>query len=65
MKHTGEVFNDVFGEVIVSFSPIINYYPFDYQNITFTFGSSSYDKNLLPLSMHKVPFIVMSENSFN
>jgi hypothetical protein len=30
IKHTGEVFNDAFGEVLVLFSPIINYYPFDY-----------------------------------
>ena len=30
INSTGEIFNDVFGDIDVSFSPIIDYYPFDY-----------------------------------
>ena len=30
LRNTGEVYNDAYGEVMVIFSPIIDYYPFDY-----------------------------------
>ena len=29
VNYTGECYNDIFGEILVTFNPVIDYYPFD------------------------------------
>ena len=56
--YNGSVFWDAVGEVVVKFNPIVDYYPFDTQNVTFTFGTWSYTKENIKLVLHKRPFLV-------
>ncbi len=56
--YNGSVFWDAVGEVVVKFNPIVDYYPFDTQNVTFTFGTWSYTEENIKLALHKKPFLV-------
>lgn len=38
----GSWYNDFPGELLVTFNPLVDYYPFDVQNITMTLGSAAY-----------------------
>jgi hypothetical protein len=63
--YDGSFFNDAYGDVLVVFSPLIDFYPYDKQNITITFGSSSYDNKVMPVVPHDIPFLFMTPESFN
>ncbi len=65
LNSSGFVFNEVFGEFLIGFNSLIDYYPFDVQNVTMTFGSSSYDKSLMPIVLDENPFLVLNPETFN
>ena len=54
----GSCFWDAVGEVLVNYNPVVDYYPFDTQNITFTFGSWSYTQDTVDIAFHANPFLV-------
>ena len=64
ISHNGSVYWSATGEVIVRFSPVINKYPMDTQNILFTFELWSYSDDDVMLVLHNDPFLVQDPDFF-
>lgn len=65
IRSNGSFYNEIFGEIVVIFSPDLEYYPYDDQNVTITIGSSSYNNQRLDLQPYANPFLVADPNTFN
>ena len=61
----GSFYNEWFGEYLVIFSPILEYYPYDKQNVTITFESASYPDSTVNIQPHPTPLLVNNPLSFN
>jgi hypothetical protein len=58
LKYTGALFNEAFGEILVSFNPEVEMYPYDLQNISMTLGSNSYTDDVMEVDLYPEAFLV-------
>lgn len=65
LSYNGNIFNEITGELLVTFSPSMTTYPYDKQNVTMTFGSASYTNDIVIITPQRKQFMVADPETFN